>query len=65
MTVCLLPVHYARSEKRSTLKFKNLLQGELAFKVDSFWLLSWRFIMKYFLRSFSPLIQDEQLSVSG
>ena len=30
-------------------------------------ILSWRFIMKYFLWSFSPfpLIQEEQLSVSG
>ena len=28
-------------------------------------ILSWRLIMKYFLRSFSPLIQEGQLSVSG
>ena len=28
-------------------------------------ILSWRLIMKYFLRPFSPLIQEGQLSVSG
>ena len=38
--------------------------GSTPAEVDN--ILSWRLIMKYFLRSFSPLlIQEGQLSVSG